>query len=127
MKKTIKSIRLATMPMLMLFLTGCYYDTIVEEQIPADKTVSYSLDIQPIFTNNCIACHPAITADPNLTKDNSYSSITNGVYIVPEDLDASLLYQRLLSNPTVMPPSGALPSTDINLVKKWIEQGALNN
>lgn len=127
MKEVLKSILRTTMTILLLCLTGCYYDTIFEEQISSDEIVSFSVDIQPIFINNCIACHPVLEANPDLTKGNSYNSITNGIYIVPDSLDASLLYQRLLANPTVMPPSGALPTSDINLVKRWIEQGAPNN
>ena len=127
MKEIAKSIPRVTMTILMLFLTSCYYDSIVEEQIPPDEIVSFSLDIQPIFTNNCIECHPVIEAVPDLTEGNSYNSITNGIYIVPDSLDTSLLYQRLLGNPTIMPPSGALPFSDISLFKRWIEQGAQNN
>jgi len=110
---------------LVIFMTGCYFDE--GEEIILPDTVSFSLDIQPIFSTNCTTCHPVLVAAPDLTEDNSYDAITNGVYIVPNDLEASVLYQRLQGNPSVMPPSGRLPSMDIELVKSWIEQGAPDN
>jgi hypothetical protein len=126
MKKTSKSIGHVILTVMALCLSGCYYDE-VSERIPDDTIVSFKTDIQPIFTTNCTACHPSPVSSPDLTGDNSYNSITNGVYIVPNDAEASLLYRRLLGNPSVMPPSGSLPSSEIALLKTWIEQGALNN
>lgn len=126
MEKMLKLKRQAVATILMLFLSGCYYDVGVEEITSSDTVVSFALDIQPILTTNCTTCHPVLRS-PDLTVGNSYNAITNGSYIVPNDLEASVLYQKLLGNPSVMPPSGALPLAKINLVKSWIEQGALNN
>ncbi len=111
----------------LLILAGCYYDEVIEEIIPEDTIVSFSAEIQPIFNTNCTSCHPLIVAAPNLTEDNSYYAVLTGNYIVSKDLNASILYQRLIGQPSVMPPSGPLPKNKIELVKKWIEQGALNN
>lgn len=109
----------------LLILSGCYYDE-AEEVLPPDGAVSFAADIQPIFNNHCIACHPVL-GPPDLTEGNAYEAITNGVYIIPEDIGSSLLYQRLVGNPSIMPPSGSLPSSEIELLKAWIEQGALQN
>ena len=111
--------------LLILLLSGCYFDE--GEEIILPDVVSFATDIQPIFSTNCTSCHPVLVAPPDLTEGSSYEAITNGVYIVPNDLEASVLYQRLEGNPSVMPPSGGLPSTDIELVKSWIEQGAPDN
>jgi|SRR5665811_1240468 len=125
MNKILKLISKVVLTMLMLFLSGCFYDEDLAEASP--DNVSFELDIQPIFTSHCTSCHPTLVSSPDLTVGNSYNSITNGVYIIANDLDASVLYQRLLGNPSIMPPSGSLPASEINLVKSWIEQGALNN
>lgn len=125
MKILIRSIEKLTVVFLLFSMLGCYYDE--PEEIDPDKVVSYSTDIQPIFDASCISCHPLLQSPPDLTAGNSYSSIISNDLIVPNDLDASVLYQRLLGNPTIMPSSGSLPSTEIELVKIWIEQGALNN
>lgn len=110
---------------LALTLSGCYYDKF-EEEIPSDQ-VSFAADIQPIFNTHCTSCHPVLEANPDLSSGNSYNSITNGIYIVPNNINASTLYQRLLGNPSIMPPSGSLSASEINSVKSWIEQGALDN
>ena len=118
-------IGITTAIILMLSLSSCFYDEGLPETPP--DNISFSFDIQPIFTTNCTSCHPTLVSSPNLTVGNSYGSITNGIYIIANEIDASLLYQRLLGNPSVMPPSGSLSTSDINLVKTWIERGALNN
>lgn len=126
MKKISRLVRHVAAVILILFFSSCYYDKALPETSD-DDFVSYSLDIQPIFTNNCTSCHPTLVSPPDLTEGNSYNSITNGIYIIENDKDASLLYQRLIGNSGIMPPSGSLPVSEINLVKNWIEQGALNN
>lgn len=126
MKNKFKTIQLFILLLFVLLLSSCYYD-VEETVIPEDTVISFTLDIQPIFTENCILCHPGLIPEPDLTIGNSYDAIINGKYIIPEDLETSTLYQKFLGNPTIMPPSGSLPTYDINLVKTWIEQGALNN
>lgn len=127
MTKTSNIFRTPATLLSLLILTGCFYDESLDETLPEDTVVSYSLDIQPIFDNNCISCHPLIVSPPDLTEDNSYDAVISNNYIVPKDLDASILYQKLKGNPNIMPPSGPLPKKEIDLVKEWIEQGALNN
>ncbi len=127
MPKTFHIFRTLATLLSFLILTGCFYDEGLDETLPEDILVSYSLDIQPIFDNNCISCHPLIISVPDLTEDNSYDAVISNNYIVPKDLEASTLYQKLKGKPNVMPPSGALPKIEIDLVKEWIEQGALNN
>ncbi len=126
MKEFLKLIHKTAIIILMFFVSGCYYDELIEE-IPPDKVISFATDIQPIFTKNCASCHPVLVSSPDLTAGNSYTSITNGVYIIPFNSGTSVLYQRLLGSPSIMPPKGSLPTDEITLIKNWIEQGALNN
>jgi hypothetical protein len=104
------------------FLSSCTYDTLVPEKINPDKTVSFTADIQPIFTANCINCHPSI-ANPDLRVGNSYSSLITGNYINKNAPSQSLLY-------TVMTPNGTMNMAGLSasqLVLLWIQQGAKNN
>lgn len=124
MKKILNLTGKLAVLMLMLSLTGCYYDEVIEiAPLPPGTEVSFADDIQPIFTQNCIACHGG-SISPDLREGNSYDAIVNGVFIVPNDIDASVLYQRLIGNGNIMPPGNPLATTDINLVKSWIEDGA---
>lgn len=110
-----------------LTLNSCYYNKypIVDINPPA-VDISFATEIQPIFNNNCVACHAGALV-PDLRSGNAYAAITSGGFIVANDLAASKLYQRLTGNGNLMPPGGALASTNINLVKNWILQGAKNN
>ncbi len=126
MKKTIRILGATVSLILMLSLSSCYYDEVLEDLTPPNNDVSFANDIQPIFTASCASCHPNV-APPDLTLGSSYNSITNGIYIVPNDLDASLLYQRMIGNGNIMPPDGALPNATIALIEDWINQGALDN
>lgn len=110
-----------------LALNSCYYNKypIVDTNPPA-VDISFATEIQPIFNNNCVSCHAGSLA-PDLRSGNSYNAITSGGFIVANDLAASKIYQRLTGNGNIMPPSGALSSVNINLVKNWILQGAKNN
>lgn len=126
MKNTRKILGYNILTIMILCTSSCYYDEFVEN-VPIDSAVSFTADIQPIFSANCTSCHPILVSSPDLTEGNSYSSITKGIYIVANDAEASVLYQRLLGNPRIMPPSGSLPASEIDLIRIWIEQGAPDN
>ena len=113
--------------MILMLSYSCYYDVISDDIQDPEGTISFSADIQPIFDSQCISCHPSISPNPDLTEGNAHNSITEGNYVIPGEPENSLLYERLLGNPGIMPPSGSLPDADIALIRVWIEQGALNN
>jgi hypothetical protein len=132
MKKILKLTSKVAVLVLLLSLTGCYYNEVVDQtQLPPiNDEISFSLDIQPILNENCIACHDG-TLDPNLTEGNAYTSLTSiPGGIVPGDAAGSELVEMLEhdpANPNPMPPAGPISTTKINLIKAWIDQGALNN
>ncbi|NNF82977.1 MAG: hypothetical protein HKM99_09555 [Flavobacteriaceae bacterium] len=113
-----------------LFLNSCYYDSIYE---PIDTgngedpiEVSYQNDIIPLWVQ-CVGCHNG-NEPPNLEDDVSYDALLNG-FVVPGDAESSILYQSLLgtNGVSLMPPGVPWPDSKINLVRDWINQGALNN
>ena len=128
MKKLIRILGVAISIILMLFISSCYYDEVVEEVIPPNNEVFFATDIQPIFTAHCIACHNG-GLDPDLREGTSYNfiTVTDPNQVVPNDADGSELYQRLIGVGNIMPPAGALSNADIALVETWINQGALDN
>jgi hypothetical protein len=126
-----KIIQYLMMLALGLMATSCYYD-----ELPADKVgtlpevVSYSKDIQPLWSEDCISCHKTgAPIAPDLTVGNSYVALTaNNKYVVPGNAANSILYKALLGQGApLMPPSGETTATEIALVEKWINDGALNN
>jgi hypothetical protein len=92
------------------------------------KPVEFNRDIRPILSDNCFNCHgPAKTArKADLRLDTKEGALT---VIAPGKLKESLLYQRITSiDPHErMPPEKTgkkLSAVQIDLVKRWIEQGA---
>jgi hypothetical protein len=102
----------------------------------ASGIYTLSGDVQPIWTANCVGCHSGSTA-PNLTTGNSRTSTVGvastcvaGTRIIAGNAASSVLYLRMSGTTTcsgAMPPSGNLPAATTNIVRDWINNGALNN
>jgi mono/diheme cytochrome c family protein len=124
MKKLLKIVLAGS---LMLSYFSCYYDDVLDIEVPVPDAVSYQSDIQPIFDAHCVNCHSGTTA-PDLRDGESYTALLNG-YVVPSDAASSTLYKSLLNldGVSLMPPAGQLTDYDIGLVEKWINDGALDN
>ncbi len=92
------------------------------------KTIEFNRDIRPILSENCYTCHgPAkSTRKVDLRIDTKDGAMT---VIAPKNLKESLLYQRITSIDVHerMPPAKTgkkLSDQQIELIKRWIEQGA---
>ncbi|HEV8130610.1 MAG TPA: DUF1553 domain-containing protein, partial [Acidobacteriota bacterium] len=95
---------------------------------PAAKTVDFTRDIRPIFSDICFACHgpddKQRKAGLRLDKEEGALSV-----VVPGDSANSTLIQRITSkNPAkIMPPpeSGrSLTPNQIELFRRWVDEGA---
>jgi len=123
--------------LLVLIFVNCTQDTgPVDDQNVPGENISYSNDVQPIFDQACISCHPN-SGNLDLTAANSYNDLVNvnasgysGKRVVPGDAEQSILYKKIDGSGAYgsnMPLGGSLSSAQINLIKQWIEEGALNN
>ena len=128
-----KIITLVVIPCL-LFIGGCEKDTtLIIKDVPVivSKTVSFSGDIAPIFSQSCSlsGCHGAGGHIPNLVADNAYTSLMSGGFIDITTPENSKLYQILTGKLTPVMPMGAPnnPSNINGLVLAWIKQGAKKN
>lgn len=94
--------------------------------------VSFKSDIQPMFNSSCISCHNASHQYLQLDSCCSYYELfftgANAPYIDTLNPSQSLIIKRMTGEigPT-MPLTGALPQSEIDLVLRWIEEGAKNN
>lgn len=99
---------------------------------PCDPEVVYfELDVLPILRSNCAfgGCH-----DDNSAQDGviltSYNSVINTADVEAFDLDGSDLYEVITDDDADKrmppPPNNPLTSQQINLISKWILQGAKN-
>jgi len=127
-----KLIQIILMIIMGLVINSCYYDSIIEDDmvdIPPDgeePVVSYENDIIPLWVQ-CVGCHNG-NEPPDLRDNVSYEELLNG-YVVPGNAEASILYKSLLGIDGIelMPPGAMWPDNKINLVRDWINQGALPN
>ncbi|MFZ9981434.1 MAG: c-type cytochrome [Cyclobacteriaceae bacterium] len=85
--------------------------TIVIKSAPASQ-VSFTADIKPILTGNCTGCH---------SNYNDYTSTKNDVEEILNRI------QRQPGSTGFMPQGGqALSAAQIELIKKWKEEGLAN-
>jgi hypothetical protein len=114
--------------LLGLFLFGaCEYASIEPEgpppPPPPGDTTSFSLEVQPIFNQNCVGCHSGST-DPDLRQGKSYQSLIDNNMVVPTKPNESILYTCLISG-GVMASYGN--TTNNATIYNWILEGAKNN
>lgn len=102
------------------------------------KIVSFKNDIQPIFHDYCLNCH--IPGGKGYEKSGldlrTYESLMKGTkygrVIKPGDSFTSALVVGIegRASPALRMPfgiNGTLSKAQINLIKKWIDQGAKDN
>ncbi len=96
----------------------------------AQRTVDFANDIQPIFTQRCIACHGAEKRRGGLRLDRASDAQVGGdtgPAFIPGRSDESLLIEKVagLDPVGIMPPKGdPLDDAQIGLLRAWIDQGA---
>jgi uncharacterized membrane protein len=94
----------------------------------ATGIVSFQYEILPLISSGCAmsGCHDAITAEEGVVLID-YQTIMREV--TPNNINESELYKVLNeTGDEIMPPPPDAPFTQIqkDLIKKWINQGALN-
>jgi len=100
---------------------------------PLPDTVHFKTDIIPIFTNNCNSngCHTGTIPSSRIKLDSAdaYSQLmkSGSGYVDTLNPPNSVIYVSLISVSNPMPPTGKLSDYNIQLVLKWIQQGAKNN
>jgi len=98
----------------------------------AQEKVTYDDQVRPIFASRCLTCH-----NPDKLKGgldlSTYPSVIkgggSGDVVIPGDPDSSRMY-RLLTHqeePFMPPQSDILPKKSLDLVKRWIQDGLLEN
>ena len=107
-----------------------------EEQIP--DIISYNFNIRPILSDKCYKCHgpDASKREAGLRLDmpeSAYNVLKNNPQahaLVPGKPDLSEVYRRISTQDTaeMMPPPASnlkrLSPYEVELIKKWIKQGA---
>jgi len=93
--------------------------------------VSFSGQVAPIFQAKCAMCHSA-QSKLGGWDSTSYQGVmaggANGPAVIPSDAANSILAQRVQGlQGGLMPPTGALSASEIQIILDWIAAGAPNN
>jgi mono/diheme cytochrome c family protein len=97
------------------------------------ETVSFKQHVKPVFDKRCLSCHGARAKGGYKVTDYTavMTSGDNAPVIIAGDAANSILAQMLNGIKTPaggqMPPSRPLPQQQIQLIEKWINQGAQDN
>ena len=91
----------------------------------------YQTNVQPIFNRYCISCHNGASAPNKFVLTDYQNVMTSGIHapnVVAGDLNSNLFLQisgqtSPAGNP--MPPTGSLDPRYVDIIRRWIEAGAL--
>lgn len=118
-----------------LLATGCAESA----ERPARWSYIHAAIIQPACTT--AGCHSAVTAIAGINladRQGAYTLLTGRIcgepagpldpprnFVTPFSAETSKLYHQLVgANTDQMPPDTALPDPEIELVARWIDEGA---
>ncbi len=98
---------------------------------PAQK-ITYQENVSGIFRSRCGSCHNPDKQKGGLNLDNYGSAMQgggSGKVIEPGDAEGSTLFLSVShkEEPKMPPNSPKIPDAEIELIRKWIEGGALEN
>jgi len=82
--------------------------------------MSFKNDIQPILNTNCIGCH-----NSDYSGDVKLYDYENVIKVAKEPRFVGVISYD--PNYKGMPTSGKMSDCNINKIKSWVSQGALNN
>ncbi len=87
-------------------------DTPDPNPAPQPVVISFSEDVKPIFDSRCFECH----------RGNRFPDVRTHASIAT---NAAIIKSVIVSRR--MPLGGSLPNEQIELIRDWIDNGALNN
>lgn len=96
------------------------------------EKITYDDHILPIFRQRCGSCHNANDAKGGLVLDTYLGVIEgggSGNVIEKGDAGSSYLYMLVThdSEPIMPPGQPKIPDTELSMIQKWIDLGALEN
>ncbi len=107
------------------------YIRVLGGAVPETPDVSFSTQVAPLFQTRCQVCHNqnnALGGWDSTTYQTVINSGNSGSVVIPGDIILSVLAQRVTGTQgAVMPPSGLMPSDEIQIILDWIAAGAPDN
>ena len=99
---------------------------------PPKEKITYQDHVSAVFRSRCGSCHNPDKQKGGLNLDNYGSAMQgggSGKVIEPGDAENSTLFLVIShkEEPKMPPNSPKIPDAEIELIRKWIEGGALEN
>lgn len=114
----------------LLGLSSCYNDNKedlyqnfdAQDDCDTSVTVSYATDIAPILQSNCAisGCHSGNSPQSGLDLAR-YEDVRRIAR------NGNLVGRITATTGSVMPPTGSLPQSEIDLIESWVQAGACEN
>jgi hypothetical protein len=124
-------------PLVSMLLAACSFSALAQSNSPAQKEISYKADVYPIFSDYCLGCH--VPGGKGYEKSGldlrTYKSLMKGTkfgaVVSPGESLRSTLNVLVSGHSTgiAMPlgVTGGLPKEKVEILNKWVDQGAKNN
>lgn len=100
---------------IVLFMVSCESKTYADIQ-PAFTNPTYSVNIKPVISANCLSCHNG-DQFPNLSTYEQLKTVAqNGNFLCKINGTCG----------EVMPPTGKMPQSTVDMLNLWVKQGCVN-
>jgi mono/diheme cytochrome c family protein len=114
-----------------LFLAFFFISSASPAQEKKKEEVSFAKDVAPILKASCVECHNATKKKGRLDL-SSYDALKkggkNGAAFVSGDPEKSLMVEAISGKEPDMPKKkDPLKKDQVDLIAKWIKEGAKNN
>lgn len=113
---------------------GLGQPSLLADDVSQPEAVSYRGQVEPIFRTHCQGCHQPANAQGEFVMSDFARLLGSGesgeVAVVPGDPETSYLLAQItpVDGEAAMPKKGKpLSAEDIDLIRRWIEQGAVND
>jgi mono/diheme cytochrome c family protein len=98
---------------------------------PAERTIDFARDVQPIFARHCYECHGEKKQKSDYRLDDRANAMKGGEVgkvpvVVGKSAESPLILRVAGTDPDeVMPPKGEkLTAAEVGILRAWIDQGA---
>ncbi len=109
---------IAGIAILFLLNSSCKHDG-----IPADQMTPVAFaDVQQVYFGYCTSCHSGGNGGGSRLDFTTYEGILRTVS--KGNSSNSKSYQAMINTFQIMPPKGAVPTSQRTLIRLWIDQGA---
>ena len=97
---------------------------------PGERDADWEFIHAAIIAPSCAtaSCHSSLSKTAGVDLENSsqaYEFLLEQNFVVPFDTGSNILFLLNGVERPLMPPDGPLPKADVDLVRTWIEEGAL--